>query len=437
MVTGLIAGGAQTLLYTKNLLLTKMKRFTLTNFPLENKAVFLRVDYNVPLEKGKVVNDNKIKLSLPTIKFLLQKNCKIVLATHLGNPAGKVDAKLKVNSLAEKLQELLSKEKKVLKEKGLKTNVSVVKLNNCFGKEIQAKIAESKPRTIFLLENLRFYREEEANDTFFAHSLAQLADVYVNDAFAVSHRKHASVDAITKYLPSLPGILLETEIQQLNLALQPKKPAIWIMGGAKLNKIDLIKQALKKADYLLIGGALAFSFLRAKGIKVGLSKVDPESIKIAAKIIKSRAAKKIILPLDFVAAADFSPKAKTEIVKYHRLQDQQIALDLGPETINLFKQYLRKAHTIVWNGPLGYFEWAPFAHSTKEIGRFLGKLTATAICGGGETVEAVRKFHLEHYFTHVSTGGGAALLFLSGQELPGIAALEKNYQKFKGKFKDK
>lgn len=414
-----------------------MKRFALTNFPLENKTVFLRVDYNVPLEKGKVVDDTKIRSSLPTIRYLLQKNCKIVLATHLGNPAGKVDAKLKVNPLADKLQDLLLKEKKVLgKIDGGKTAL-IVKSNDCIGKEIKAKIIESQPKTIFMLENLRFYREEEANEVFFAHSLAQLAEVYVNDAFAVSHRKHASVDAITKYLPSLPGILLETEIQQLSLALQPKKPAIWIMGGAKLNKIDLIKQALKKADYLLIGGALAFSFLRAKGINVGLSKIDPESVKIAAKIIKSGAAKKIILPLDFVAAADFSPYAQTKIVKYNRLQNQQIALDLGPGTISLFKQYLRKAHTIVWNGPLGYFEWAKFAHSTKEIGRFLGKLTATAICGGGETAEAVKKFHLEHYFTHVSTGGGAALMFLSGQELPGITALENNYQKFKRKFRER
>lgn len=400
-----------------------MKRFTLENFPLENKIVFLRVDYNVPLEKGKVVDDTKIRSSLPTIRYLLQKNCKIVLATHLGNPAGKVDGKLKVGPLFDRLQGLLPKEK-------------LIKVNDCIGKEIKVKIRESQPKTIFMLENLRFYREEEANEVFFAHSLAQLAEVYVNDAFAVSHRKHASVDAITKYLPSLPGLLLETEIQQLNLALQPKKPAIWIMGGAKLNKIDLIKQALKKADYLLIGGALAFSFLRARGINVGLSKLDPESVKIAAKIIKSGAAKKIILPVDFVAADDFSSYATTEIVKYNHLQDQQVALDLGPETISLFKQYLRKAHTIVWNGPLGYFEWAKFAHSTKEIGRFLGKLTATAICGGGETVEAVRKFHLEHYFTHVSTGGGAALMFLSGQELPGIKALENNYQKFKRKFRE-
>ncbi len=424
----LVGAEVQTLLYTKKVFLTRMKRFTLENFPLENKTVFLRVDYNVPLEKEKVVDDNKIRSSLPTIRYLLQKNCKIVLATHLGNPAGKVDAKLKVNPLFSRLQELLSKEKKW-------NIIQFIKLNDCIGKEIKAKIAESKPKTIFMLENLRFYREEETNDVFFAHSLAQLAEVYVNDAFAVSHRKHASVDAITKYLPSLPGLLLETEIQQLSLALNPKKPAIWIMGGAKLNKIDLIKQALKKADYLLIGGALAFSFLRAKGINMGLSKLDPESVKIAAKILKSEAAKKIILPVDFVAAADFSPHAQTEIVKYNHLQDQQTALDLGPETVSLFKQYLRKAHTIVWNGPLGYFEWAKFAHSTKEIGRFLGKLTATAICGGGETVEAVRKFRLEHYFTHVSTGGGAALMFLSGQELPGITALENNYQKFKRKFR--
>jgi len=399
-----------------------MKRFSLRNFPLENKTVFVRVDYNVPLEKigGKTkVSDNmRIRASLPTIKYLLSKRCKIILGAHLGRPKGKVVEELRLDPVAKELQKLLPK-------------VKVVKLNDCIGREVKEKISKGKLGEIFLLENLRFYKEEEKNDTIFAHSLADLADVYINDAFGVSHRKHASLHAITEFLPSLAGILLETELIQLRKALKPKRPSIWILGGAKLNKIDLIKQALKKADYILVGGALAFSFLKAKGVNVGMSKVDRDSTMMAKKILKKRTAKKIILPLDFVAASDFSARAKTEVVGYNQIQTKQIALDLGPKTTELFKRYLRKAHTIIWNGPLGYFEWAKFSISTKEIGRFLGTLTATSICGGGETAEALKKFHLQHNIKHLSTGGGAALEVLSGNKLPAIIALEKNYKKFR------
>lgn len=405
-----------------------MKRFSLRNFSIENKTVFVRVDYNVPLEKtgdkaagnkSKVSDNMRIRASLPTIKYLLDKKCKIVLGTHLGRPNGKVVEELRLDPVAKELQKLLPK-------------VKVVKLDDCIGREVKEKISGSKGKNIFLLENLRFYNEEEKNDTLFAHSLADLAEVYVNDAFGVAHRKHASVSAITEFLPSLAGILLETELAQLRKALKPKRPAVWILGGAKLNKVDLIKQALKKADYILIGGALAFSFLKAKGINVGMSKVDRDSTMMAKKILNRRnAKKKMILPLDFVAASDFSLKAKTEVVNHNQIQAKQIALDLGPKTIELFKSYIRKAHTIIWNGPLGYFEWAKFSRSTKEIGRFLGTLTATSICGGGETAEALRKFHLQHNIAHLSTGGGAALEVLSGNKLPAIIALEKNYKRFR------
>ena len=309
------------------------------------------------------------------------------------------------------------------------------KLNDCIGKEVKAEIEKGNPKDIFLLENLRFYKEEEENDLAFAHSLASLANIYVNDAFAVSHRKNASVHAITPFLPSFSGFLLEREIEQLSKALHPKKPAVWVMGGAKLNKIELIKQAFHKADYILIGGALAFAFLRAKGIPVGMSKTDRESVENARKILKDKASRKIILPLDFLASEKFSSRAKAEIVGFNRIKSNQIALDIGPETIKLFKIYLRKAHTIVWNGPLGYFEWVQFSKGTKEIGKFIGSLTATSICGGGETVEAIRKFHLQHNLTHLSTGGGASLEFLSGKKLPGIEALENSYKRFKDRIR--
>ena len=239
------------------------------------------------------------------------------------------------------------------------------------------------------------------------------------------------MDAITPFLPAIPGLLVEKEIQYLSKALHPERPAVWILGGAKLDKIELINQALQKADYILIGGALAFPFLRARGIQIGMSKCDSTSVGLAKKILAGRDGRKIILPLDFVAANHFSAQAKTEIVAYNHLSSTQMGLDVGPETIKLFIMYLRKARTIVWNGPLGYYEWAKFATATKEIGRGLGHLTATSIVGGGETADALHKFHLEHNVTHLSTGGGASLAFLSGQELPALKALEENWKKWR------
>lgn len=398
-----------------------MNRFHLTEFPLENKAVFLRADYNVPLEKNKVKDNTKIKASLPTIRFLLGKHCKVIIATHLGDPGGQIVPKLRVAPIVQELQKLLPKEK-------------ITYLPNCLGDEVKKKIQRgSVLGELFFLENLRFYKEEEENDLAFAHSLAGLADVYVNEAFAVCHRKHASVSAITKFIPSIPGFWLETEISNLNKAIIPKKPAVWIMGGAKLSKIDLISRALKKADCILIGGALAFSFLKAKGINVGMSKIDADSVMLARKILQSPKSKKIVLPIDFAVAEKISPTSHSKIVAYNQIQNNQIGLDLGPKTIILFERYLSDAKTIVWNGPLGYYELARFSIATKEIGRYLGKLNAIKIAGGGETAEATSKFHLTHNFTHVSTGGGASLEFLSGKRMPGIDALIENYRMFKRK----
>ena len=392
---------------------------SLNNFQIENKTVLVRVDFNVSHKKGKILDSSKIRASIPTIKYLLSKNCRIILATHLGDPKGKFVSELKTDFLTKQLEELLPKEKIIL-------------FDDCIGKDLKEKIISSPKRTIFLLENLRFYKGEEDNDPVFAHLLANLAEVYVNDAFAVCHRKHASVCAITKYLPSLSGLLLDKEVYRLSQALHPQKPAIWIMGGAKLDKLDLIHQALKKAEHILIGGALSFSFLKAKRIEVGMSKVDFNSVKIAEKILKLYS-KKIILPLDFKVTKEFSSNAPSRIASYNQIGKNEVALDSGPETINLFERYLSTANTIVWNGPLGYFEWAKYSLATKEIGRFLGKRKAIKIAGGGETVSAIRNFHLEHNFTHVSTGGGASLEFLSGKKLPGIEALKKSQIKLRRK----
>lgn len=396
-------------------------RFLIDRFLLENKTVFLRVDYNVPIQKGKVTDNSRIVASLSTIKFLLSQNCKIVIGTHLGRPDGKFVSELKTDPLAAELRKLLPKER-------------IFKLNDCLGNGIKTKIQAGVRRQIFMLENLRFYQEEEKNNPVFAHSLANLADIYINEAFSNSHRKHASMEAITHFLPALAGLELEKEIYYLSQAKNGKK-AVWIMGGAKLDKIDLLKQALKKADHLLIGGALAFPFLRAKGVQVGMSKIDTESVRLAKKILQSRSArKKIVLPIDFAVTDKPQPRAKMVYVNYNQIASSQTGLDIGPKTVALFEKYLNTAQTIVWNGPLGYFEWANCSLGTKQIGRYLGRLNCLKIAGGGETSQAIKKFYLEHNFTHVSSGGGASLDFLSGKELPALAALRRNYRQFRKRY---
>jgi len=391
--------------------------YTLTNSTIENKIIFLRIDYNLPLKNNIPQDLTKIKSSLKTINYLLKHNNKIILATHLGRPDGKFNDEFSTSHLLKPLQSLVPKHK-------------ITHLADCIGLDIKTIIQKSSSK-IFLLENLRFYSEEEQDDQTFAQSLASLADIYINDAFAVSHRTNASVHAITKYLPSYAGFQLETEIIQLSKALHPQPPVIWILGGAKLDKIDLIQQSLQKANYILIGGALSFAFLKAKNISVGQSKTDTQSIQIAKSILNSPHVNKIILPQDFITTTKMSPNTKTSIRNYNEIHSTEIALDLGPKTIALFKHYLRKAHTIVWNGPLGYYEWSKFAQATKDIGRFISTLTAITIVGGGETADAMHKFHLHHKLTHISTGGGASLEFLSGKILPGITALNENQKHFK------
>lgn len=393
-----------------------MNHFTLADYPPAGKTVLVRVDYNVPLKNGKIEDNTKIRASLPTIKFLLNHECKIILATHLGDPKGKFVPELKTDVLIKELQILLPKNK-------------IVKMNDCIGKELKEQIKVSNNKQIFLLENLRFYKEEEENDSAFAHSLADLAEVYVNDAFGVSHRNHASVSAITQFIPSVSGMLMEKELSNLSQAFSEVHPSVWIMGGAKLDKIDLINTALKKADLILIGGALAFSFLKAQEISVGMSKIDVNSIAVAKEIL-DKYPEKIILPIDFIVAEEFNMNAKTSVAWYNKIGNNQIALDIGPGSIDLFERYMQSAKLVVWNGPLGYFEWAKFANGTRQITRYLGQLNAIKIAGGGETSAAINKFNLAHNFTHVSTGGGAALEFLSGKRLPGIDALEKSYRKF-------
>ncbi len=397
-------------------------RFRITQFPLEGKTVFVRVDYNVPLNGKKIVDATKIKESLPTIQFLLQKNCKLIIATHLGRPEGKFVEQLRVAPLVKELRRLLP-------------GVEIAYTKDCIGKDVRAKATKLKPGAILMLENLRFYEEEEKNDPAFAHTLAQLAQVYVNDAFATAHRAHASVEAITHFIPALAGFLLEKEIYYLQQALAPKRPAIWIMGGAKLSKVDLLTKALARADYILIGGALAFPFMRAQGKEIGMSKIDANAVGVAKKLLRHSQARKLIFPIDYAVAPSMDLRATRTVVQRDHIPRMAFALDIGPATVEVFEQYLRKAKTVVWNGPLGYFESARFAQGTRDIARYISKLTATTICGGGETEEVIRKLRLEHSITHVSTGGGASLEFLEGKKLPALVALVRNYQQFRKQIK--
>jgi phosphoglycerate kinase len=400
----------------------KKNRFLITDFPMNKKRVLVRFDYNVPLNKRNVIDNEKIRVSLPTIKYLLKKDSTIILMSHLGRPKGKHVTELSLRPVARELQKLLP-------------NVKIKLFHNCIGKEIKNTIdkyhlKKPKKKTIFLLENLRFYKEEKENDYSFAHCLADLADFYINDAFAVSHRNHASVSAITKFLPSSSGFLLETELLNLSKGLKSKKPSIWIIGGAKLKKIDLIKTALEKADKVLIGGALAFSFLKAKKIHIGNSLVDHDSILVAKKLLKSKHAKKIILPVDFVCTKKMSANTKIIFREFNDIKSDEIGLDLGPKTVQLFSHYFKNARTIIWNGPLGYFELKPFQKATRALVKAIIKSRAFTICGGGETIEVVKTLRAKNKFSFVSTGGGASLALLSGHKMPALSALRDNYRHF-------
>lgn len=394
---------------------------SISKLNLKGKTVLVRVDFNVPIEKKgrvrKISDSSKIKAVLPTIKYLLQQDCKIVLMSHLDRPKDHVVPELRMNIVAKELKNLLPRK-------------NIKKLNNCIGKEIRDKIVQMKNKDIVLLENLRFYKEEEENDYVFAHSLAELADVYINDAFAICHRKHASVSAITKFIPSAAGFLLQTEILNMNKAFKPERPAVWLMGGAKLKKVKLLENALNKADCILIGGALVFSFLKARGISVGHSLVDKESVQLARKVLMHKNAWKIILPLDFACAKKISTNAKVVERDFNKIKNDEIGLDIGPKTTELFELYLRKAKTVVWNGPMGYFEISKFAKGSRHLAKVIAEIPVFSICGGGETSAMIKKFKLTKGLTHVSTGGGASLAYLSGKKLPGVKALEDNYVNF-------
>jgi len=390
-----------------------MTKLTIKDIDLKNKTVLVRADFNVPQDADlNITDDTRIRATLPTIKYLLEKGAKkVILMSHLGRPDGKVVDKYSLKPVAQRLKELLGQPVKFL--------------NDCAGDAIKKEI-DAAAEKLILLENLRFHAEEEANDANFAKQLASLADIYINDAFGTAHRAHASTEGVAHYLKALAGFLLEKEIQYLGNAVEdPQRPFMVILGGAKVSdKIGVIENLLSKCDAILIGGGMAYTFLHAQGKPIGNSKLEKDKLDLAKSILDKAAnlKKEIVLPVDHVVVDNVDPNAKTEIVG-ENIPDGKIAVDIGPKTISLFENKLESAKTIVWNGPLGIFEMDAFSKGTQEIAKFISGLKATTIIGGGDTAAAVAKFKLEDKMTHISTGGGASLEFLEGKSLPGVAAL--------------
>lgn len=390
-----------------------MSKLTLKDIDLKDKTVLMRADFNVPQDADlKITDDMRIRATLPTLQYLLQNGAKkVVLMSHLGRPDGKRVEKYSLRPVAQRLQELIGQK--------------VAFLDECFGDLVKDGISRA-PEKIILLENLRYHAEEESNDPGFAKALASLGDIYVNDAFGTAHRAHASTEGVAHYLKAAAGFLLEKEIKFLGSAVQdPQKPFVVILGGAKVSdKIGVIENLLPRCDIILIGGGMAYTFLKAQGKSIGNSKLEKDRIEVAAGILeKAKSTKKeIVLPIDHLVVDEIAAGAKAQIVG-EQIPDGKIAVDIGPLTVSLFKSRLQSAKTIVWNGPLGIFETDAFAQGTRSIIEFVGGLKAVSIIGGGDTAAAVSKFNAEDKMSHISTGGGASLEFLEGKELPGIKAL--------------
>lgn len=399
-----------------------MDFLSISDADVNNKRVLVRVDYNVPLdENGNITDDSRIRASLKTVQYLLDKNAKIILMSHLGRPEGKIVETLRMDNVAHHLSEILGME--------------VRKLDNCIGLEVEMVVSILQSREILMLENLRFHPEEEQNDSAFAKSLARFGDIYINDAFGAAHRAHASVAAITEYLPSYAGFLLEEEVKTLTEAISnPSRPFIVILGGAKVSdKIKLVENLLKIADSLLIGGAMANTFLKAQDHEMGSSKLEESYIEHAKKLL-SQYPEKLILPSDVMAGSMDEMNFDLEIVNFLDKQfvpQSLLALDIGPLTIGDFIERLSKASTIVWNGPLGYCELVRFSDGTTEIAKLLAESSAKTIVGGGDTIAALDKLKLTSKMKFVSSGGGAMLELLEGKALPGIIALEEAKKRIK------
>ncbi|MBP2645003.1 MAG: Phosphoglycerate kinase [Firmicutes bacterium] len=391
-----------------------MNKKTMRDIEVTGKKVLVRVDYNVPLDKsGNITDDTRIRATLPTIEYLLSKNAAVVLASHLGRPKGTVAPQYTLLPVAKRLGELLGKEVQFVDE--------------CVGPKAEAKAAELKSGQVVLLENLRFHAEEEKNNADFAAKLAKLAEVFVNDAFGVSHRAHASVEGITKYLPAVAGFLMEKEINFLGQAVSsPSHPYVAIIGGAKVSdKIGVIGNLLAKVDTLIIGGGMANTFIAAQGYVTGKSLVEEDKLDLARSLIED--AKKrgvsLLLPTDVVVADQFAADAASKAVSINNIPGDWMALDIGPDTSKAYAAAVKDAKLIVWNGPMGVFEMDVFAKGTEAVAKAVAASEAVSVVGGGDSIAAIEKVGVQKEISHISTGGGASLEFLEGKVLPGIAAI--------------
>jgi 3-phosphoglycerate kinase len=391
-----------------------MNKKTVKDIDVAGKRVLVRVDFNVPLDDNRnITDDRRIVAALPTIKYLIDQGAKVILASHLGRPKGQPNPKYDMEPVAKRLSELLGK--------------PVVRTSDCVGPEVQAAVDAMKPGDVVLLENVRFYAEEEKNDPEFAKKLASVAEVYVNDAFGTAHRAHASTEGVTKYLPGVAGFLMQKELDYLGKAIgNPERPFLAILGGAKVaDKIPVIDNLLTKVDSLIIGGGMAYTFFKAMGYEIGTSLLDAEGLDLAKDAMEK--AKKLgvslELPIDIVVGEKFDAETPSKVVAVDQIPADWMGLDIGPETIKKFSDIVKNSKTVVWNGPMGVFEMPRFAVGTEAIAKAMADSGATTIVGGGDSAAAVEQMGYADKMSHVSTGGGASLEFLEGKVLPGVAAL--------------
>ncbi|MFD0827114.1 phosphoglycerate kinase [Neobacillus sp. M.A.Huq-85] len=391
-----------------------MNKKSLKDVDVKGKRVFCRVDFNVPMQEGKITDETRIRAALPTIQYLREQGAKVILASHFGRPKGKVVEEMRLAPVGQRLAELLGKEVKIADE--------------AHGESVKALIGTMNDGDVLLLENVRFYPGEEKNDPELAKAFAELADVYVNDAFGAAHRAHASTEGVAHHLPAVAGFLMEKELEVLGKALSnPERPFTAIIGGAKVkDKIGVIENLLEKVDNLIIGGGLAYTFIKAQGHEIGQSLLEEDKIDLAKSFIEKAKEKGVnfYMPVDAVIADEFSAEANTQVVSIEAIPADWQALDIGPKTAEIYREVIKKSKLVIWNGPMGVFEMDKFAGGTKAVAEALGEAEETySVIGGGDSAAAVEKFHLADKMSHISTGGGASLEFMEGKALPGVVAL--------------
>jgi phosphoglycerate kinase len=394
-----------------------LNKKTLRDLDVKGKRVLVRCDFNVPLdENGNITDDRRIRSSLPTINYLIENDAKVILMSHLGRPKGEPNPKLTLAPVAKRLSELLGKE------------VIFAKDDRVVSDEVKEIVSNMKEKDVVLLENTRFRKEETKNEENFAKELASLGDIYVNDAFGTCHRAHASNVGVSNYLPSAVGFLVEKEITVMGKALEnPERPFVAILGGAKVSdKIGIIENLLNKVDSILISGGMSYTFLKAQGYEIGTSIVELEKLELANEIMKKAKEKnvKLMLPVDVVVAKEFKNDTEFKTVPIDEIPADMMGMDMGQKSIEMFSEEIRKAKTVIWNGPMGVFEMENFKKGTEAIAKVMAEIDATTIVGGGDSASAVEKAGLSSKMTHISTGGGASLEFLEGKVLPGIAAID-------------